>query len=89
LIDTRKAPEKGLGDERWKRLSRILNDCRLILVSGAGEKPRKILSENGIEIVLMEGLIDEVTNSLFQGKSCRHLVKREKKACAGTGTGCM
>ena len=47
LVASRPAPPTGLGVQRWVDMGRLLDDCRALLVSGAGETPRKVLEAPG------------------------------------------
>ena len=92
MVDDRITPEPGGGDNRWIKLAEILQDCRAIMVSGIGRNPRKILSDSGIEVLEIEGLIKDAVERFFSGENMSHLAKREmtkcKAACSGTGAGC-
>jgi len=85
LLETRKLPEPGRGMKRWEIVAQIINDCRALLVSGIGDAPNQVLSQKGIEIFELEGLIEEAVQSLYDGKTLRHLIKRKTAVC---GTGC-
>lgn len=88
----RKLPEMGGGDDRWKELADTLSDCRAILVSACGPRPKKLLSDYGLPVVEMEGLIEEGLNALFAGEDIPSMLKRRFTSCGtgckGTGTGC-
>lgn len=92
MVDDRMTPEPGSGDNRWLNLAETLKDCRALMVSGIGPNPRKILSDSGIEVFEVEGLINEAVERFFSGENMNHLIKREmtrcKAACSGTGAGC-
>jgi len=92
LLGARDAPQPGAGFQRWAELSHNLRDCRALLVSGIGENPRRALSASGIEILEIEGVIDEAVRAVFDGRSIRHLIRREPAACSagcsGSGMGC-
>ncbi len=92
MVDNRLTPEPGGGDHRWFNLAETLKDCRALMVSGIGPNPRKILSDSGIEVLELEGLIHEAVEKYFAGENIHHLIKREmtrcKAACSGTGAGC-
>ncbi len=74
LLGSRPAPEPGGGDSRWLLLADTLADCFLLLAAGAGDKPKKILADNGITVLIAEG---EITGALehFSGTA----QKRRKK----------
>ena len=92
LIESRRTPESGGGMRRWDELADSISDCSLLLVSGVGQNPRQALTRKGIEVVEIEGLIDEAVRTVFDGGSLRHLTKRKIAACgaecSGTGGGC-
>jgi nitrogen fixation protein NifB len=87
LIESRPAPEPGSGMQRWQQLSQILSDCRMVLTSGAGENPSRVLRSNGIEVLTCEGLIDEAVRRVFAGESLKHMAVRRPTACSA-GSGC-
>jgi nitrogen fixation protein NifB len=76
LVESRQAPPKGGGDERWKRLAEILGDCRALLVASAGAKPRDILGENGLLVMERSGSVEAALYPLFGMEPPR---KRGKK----------
>jgi nitrogen fixation protein NifB len=96
LIETRPAPEPGLGPARWTRLAETLEDCRAVLVSALGETPDRILRERGVLPVEMSGLITMGLEAVFHGANPALLKGRRKFAgcaraasgCVGDGTGC-
>jgi nitrogen fixation protein NifB len=92
LLEARSTPARGGGDRRWEQLGELLADCSTLLVSGVGANPRKVLTAAGIEVLEIEGLIEEAVHAVFAGESLNHLVKRELTACGaacgGNGMGC-
>jgi nitrogen fixation protein NifB len=50
FVETRTLPKPGGGDARWQNLARTIKDCHTILVSGAGDTPKKILGTMGFTI---------------------------------------
>lgn len=92
FIETRKTPESGGGNNRWEQLADVLNDCGTLLVNGIGPSPTQVLSQKGIAILEVEGMIEEAARALFEGSSLNHLIKRSQtvcgQACSGTATGC-
>lgn len=91
-IEMREAPPAGLGDERWTKLAKILNDCSTILVSGAGKNPQSILESMGIKVIQMNGLIEAGLDGVFKGAPLIGLVNPQKfkcgEGCSGGGGGC-
>ena len=92
LLEARVTPAKGGGMNRWKTMADTLSDCSTLLVGGVGSNPQKVLSAAGIEVVQIEGLIDEAVRAVFAGESLNHMVKRTVTACGGAcggnGMGC-
>jgi nitrogen fixation protein NifB len=92
LLEARATPPRGGGRQRWEALAETLTDCRTLLVSGVGENPRKTLAAAGVEVLEIEGLIDEAVRALFAGEGLNHMVKRSPTACgaacSGSGAGC-
>jgi nitrogen fixation protein NifB len=92
IVERRRTPPAGGGHARWADLANILQDCRALLVSGAGESPRSVLREHGIQVVEMEGLIEPALRAIYGGEEIR-LPQRQAKTCcgsdcAGDGQGC-
>jgi nitrogen fixation protein NifB len=92
LLEARTTPPSGGGIHRWQSLADTLSDCSTLLVSGVGANPQKVLSAAGIEVLEIEGLIDEAVRAVFAGEPLNHMVKRSLtkcgEACAGSGMGC-
>ena len=91
-IAVRPAPESGSGIKRWLDLADVLHDCRALLTTGVGSAPRRVLTERGIEIIEMEGLIDEGLSAIFGGMavppSLRRTFRGCSTGCSGGGGGC-
>ncbi len=93
LIDSRTAPPAGGGRERWEALADTLNDCRALLVNGAGDSPKKVMTAKGIDVMVLEGVIEEALYGVFNGQDLKHLMKSSQihacgSSCSGTGGGC-
>lgn len=93
LLDSRVAPLPGGGRKRWEILSGILKDCRALLVSAAGDSPISVLREKGIEVMLMDGIIEDAVFGLFTGKDLTAFMKSNPihacgTSCGGSGGGC-
>ncbi|WP_423128010.1 radical SAM protein [Gaoshiqia sp. Z1-71] len=92
LVEQRKTPPAGTGNERWKELSALLNDCRALLVGGIGPSPSATIGRSGIRIIEMTGLIDEGLDAVYKGKELRTVKKADVfkcgAACTGKATGC-
>ena len=93
LVDQRKLPKPGGMDFRWHGVADIIKDCHLVLVSGIGESPRRVLEERGLKVLSVNGLIHELLNAIKHGQAINHLIKRApsrcQAECTGTGMGCM
>ncbi len=93
LIEQREMPEPGQMEFRWNTVAEKLEDCHLILVSGVGDNPTKLLTGKGFQILIVEGLIDEILMAVKNNQSINHLLKREPfrcdHSCSGAGMGCM
>jgi nitrogen fixation protein NifB len=91
LVEKRKTPAPGAGEDRWRELARALKDCRLLLTSGAGLSPLRTLTEEGLRVEMVEGLISSGLEAAF-GKgnfSKLHVPWRGcGTVCQGGGGGC-
>ncbi|MFZ4802429.1 MAG: nitrogenase cofactor biosynthesis protein NifB [Chlorobium sp.] len=93
LVDSRKAPPGGGGQQRWEALADTLGDCRALLVNGAGDSPKKVLKAKGVDVLVIEGVIEEAVHGLLTGQDLKHLMKSSQihacgSSCSGTGGGC-
>jgi len=90
--EVRLTPEPGSGEHRWRDFAAVLHDCRAILVSAAGPKPKGIIEKCGVEVLEMEGLIEEGLAAVFSDQAIPKTLQRRFTACGagckGTGTGC-
>ena len=66
-IDVREAPDSGSGIKRWLDLADLLRDCRAVLTTGIGAAPRRVLTGSGLEVIEMEGLIEEGLSAVYGG----------------------
>jgi nitrogen fixation protein NifB len=93
LVESRQTPEPGGGMQRWEELGELLADCRALLVAGIGDNPRRVLSKKKIDILELDGMIEEAAEAVFEGHSMNFMVRRDIKACnhrhpmAGMGCG--
>jgi nitrogen fixation protein NifB len=91
LVETRPTPPPGGGQQRWLTLAETLRDCRALLVASAGEAPRSALADQGIQVVFMEGLIEEGLDAVYRGAEIRAPLRKQHRCgsgCAGNGLGC-
>ena len=91
-MDVRSLPNRGGGDDRWKQLAEDLNDCRAILVSACGPRPKFIVESFGLPVIEMEGLIEEGLEALFHDEEIPAPLRRRftgcGASCSGNGQGC-
>ena len=91
LVEMRRAPPSGGGSQRWQALAEILKDCRALLVASVGQAPRAALTSQGIQVIMMEGLIEEGLESVYRGVPLRAPLRKQHRCgsgCAGNGLGC-
>ena len=74
-------------------MSKLLADCRAVLVNDLGASPREILLANGIEPITISGFIARGLEAVFKGEDVAALQGRTRKcrskgACVGSGDGC-
>lgn len=92
LVEMRRAPVPGGGNQRWLDLAETLHDCRALLVASAGRAPQTVLAEQGIQVVMMEGLIDEGLDAIYRGVPVRAPMRKQHRCgsgCTGNGLGCL
>lgn len=65
LREIRPAPLRGGGDARWQALAQLLMDCRALLATSGGAKPRAMLESHGVHVVLMEGAIETGLRAVY------------------------
>jgi nitrogen fixation protein NifB len=87
FIEIRRSPEPGSGKSRWTELGDMLHDCRAFLVNAAGSSPKNALEDRGVEVVEMEGLIEEGLAAIYADKPIPATLKRRFTSC-GSGTSC-
>ncbi len=67
LLETRQAPDPGNGESRWEQLADTLRDCFALLATSAGQRPRKVLGNRGIRVILTEENIEDTVDVLYDG----------------------
>jgi nitrogen fixation protein NifB len=91
-VDVREAPDSGSGIKRWLDLADLLKDCRAVLTTGVGAAPRRVLTGTGLEVIEMEGLIEEGLSAVYGGTPIPASLRRTfhgcGTGCAGGGGGC-
>lgn len=75
LLKARQTPGSGGGADRWQTLAKeSLHDCFVLLATHAGDAPRKIFAELGIQVILTEDNIEGLVDVLYGGgkkKKCK------------------
>jgi nitrogen fixation protein NifB len=91
-LETRETPPRGGGARRWEDLADTIDDCGYLLVNGVGQKPQETLEKKGIQVLTIEGMIEDAISALTNGNNVARFIKRRKFACgeecSGTGGGC-
>ena len=67
LLETRRAPEAGNGESRWDDLAETLHDCFALLAASAGQRPREVLANHGIRVLVTEENIEGTVDVLYGG----------------------
>lgn len=86
LIDRRRTPPRGEGARRWKAMADLISDCTVLLANSVGETPAGVLSEYGLTIYEVEGLIEDALVSIYEGKEL-HMPHRRRTGCKRAETG--
>lgn len=93
FVESRETPVPGGGLKRWEDLAALISDCRALLVAGIGDNPGRVLREKGIDILELDGVIEEAVEAVFEGHSMNYMVRRDIEACNRrhpmAGMGCM
>lgn len=75
FLETRPVPAAVGGKDRWSALAgKCLHDCFCIIVSNAGETPRKVLGEHGIKVLVNNDNIEGLVDVIYHGsrkKKCK------------------
>lgn len=94
LLESRVTPPSGGGDQRWLDLAQRFADCHSLLIAGIGPRPREILTQNGLAVLELEGLVSDALGALYRSSDIRPLLRRHPsgcgtaEGCSGPGTGC-
>ena len=92
LIETRVTPESGSGMGRWRELAQTIQDCRAVIVSGVGRKPRWALEQAGLKVIEMSGLISQAVSALYESGDVPASMRKSFRVCGsecqGSGAGC-
>ena len=77
LLETRKAPVSGGGENRWKQFSEMIDDCFVVLAASAGNSPRKVLSDYGISVIETDENIEGCVDVLYGGGRKKRKKRKE------------
>lgn len=93
LVAMRDTPEAGDGNQRWRDLSKTIEDCHSILIGGVGQAPRWVMEKSGLRVIEASGFIAQAMESMHRSGDVPPAMKKQFKPCAssgcqGTGTGC-
>jgi nitrogen fixation protein NifB len=93
MMEERPAPPPGGGADRWWAMAETLKDCRAILVSALGDTPQAVLSEAGVEPVVMNGFIEMALTAIYESGDLSGLKGRRTGVAGGCcnqkkGEGC-
>lgn len=83
LVESRPAPPVGVGDDRWRQMADTFKDCRAVLVNAVGNKPMDYLRTAGIEVLQMDGLIEQGLEHIYNGAALPG-----RRAMGSSGCGC-
>lgn len=90
LVEERVAPKPGCGPKRWKQLARTLEDCRAVLCGAAGQAPQDTLRENGVEVHIVSGLVNDALDAVYSGNIATLSARKGGiggGGCSGMGAG--
>jgi nitrogen fixation protein NifB len=87
LVERRHTPQPGGGTERWNKMADLLGDCKALLAASIGPVPLKALSDSGLKIYEVDGLIEDALLDLYQGKELRMPQHRPRCRMADSGAG--
>lgn len=90
-VSHRIAPAPGGGDARWRAVASLLDDCKALLVSDLGERPRSILEASGLKVYATEGVVERSLQAIYAGHalpSPRRQPHACGEGCGGNGMGC-
>ncbi len=88
VVEIRNAPAAGTGINRWTEMADILHDCKALIVNQAGEPPKAALAEEGIKVIVTEGLIEQALMSIKNGMEPLPVVNIKSCTGGGCGKGC-
>jgi nitrogen fixation protein NifB len=65
LLEERPAKLGCGGPDRWEDLAKDLSDCRAILVQAAGDEPRRVFAEQGLNLVVCSGGVKDALAAVY------------------------
>lgn len=90
LVERRALAPSGCGDERWNEMAKTLQDCKAVLVSKIGGRPREILHGKGIMVYENAAPLVNALDWAFNGKPVSEVKNYPANIFAekGSGGGC-
>jgi nitrogen fixation protein NifB len=64
LMGERSTP-RGCGGTGWEDVVKELSDCRAVLVEAAGDEPRRVFAEHGLNLVICSGSVKEALRAVY------------------------
>jgi len=64
LVEERSTP-RGCGGTGWQDVVKELADCRAVLVEAAGEEPRRVFAEHGLNLVICTGPVKDALRAAY------------------------
>lgn len=86
-VDIRSTPGEGGGPARWDDLADLVSDCSVLLASGIGGPPRKILEDRGLAVHVLEGLVGQALEAVAAGSDLSFLSRRSGAGSGGCSGG--
>ncbi len=65
LMEERPARLGCGGPDRWEDLAKELSDCRAVLAEAAGDEPRRVFAEQGLDIVVCSGSVKDALAAVY------------------------
>jgi len=76
------------GEGRWERLAGLLHDCGAVVVSGAGESPRRTLAALGLAVLEKSGPVQQEVDEVFRTLEKQAFAMEPIGGGGGCGGGC-
>lgn len=83
LMEERPARPGCGGPDRWEDLARNLSDCRAVLAEAAGDEPRRVFAEQGLDLVVCSGSVKDALAAVYGGCEAGREPSPESKEVSG------